>query len=102
MSDSSEEGQQHITIHSSAPPPPPSVDDSYDHTEHELKSCCCGGQTTDKRLYILVTQSVMSACVLALCLYRLSDPNMKCEGTATYMSLLTLVIGYWCKSPLDK
>lgn len=102
MSDSSMEGE-HITIHeASAPPPPPpsSVEEAIRMDEHQLNSCL--GGTTDRRLYILIVQSLISLFILVVCMWKLFDGRLTCEQSQLYLGLITLITGIWMKSPIDR
>lgn len=105
MSDSSMEGEHHITIHeiqANAPPiaPPSSIEEAIRMDEHQLNSCL--GGTTDRRLYILIVQSLISFVILIVCMYKLFDGRLSCEQSQLYLGLITLITGIWMKSPIDR
>jgi hypothetical protein len=83
------------------------VDNSEKHTTDEsirndnrLESCCFTN-STDKRLYVLIVQTIISIGLIIFCSVMLSDPEINCERGNTFVSLLSLVFGYWLKSPLS-
>ena len=68
--------------------------------DYRLESCCFNSGT-DKRLYILIVQTVISIGVIIFCSVMLSDENISCERGQTFVSLISLIIGYWIKSPVS-
>ena len=62
-------------------------------------SCCCTSRTTDRRLLTFATLFSISILVLSFSFYQLTMP-IDCSEQATYMSLITMVIGIWIKSPI--
>jgi hypothetical protein len=117
MSDSpsdSYEGERHIYIHEKEEiPPPPTApetkcsdcsdtdrkDDVPNSTEYELMFCT--GHVTDKRLWILALQSIISLAIIFLCCIKLFDDNLGCEQSNLYVGLITLITGIWMRSPID-
>jgi hypothetical protein len=69
------------------------------HNKHRLESCI--GGSTDKRLYILVVQTIISLALVIFSLVMLGDKNLDCSKDNLYSSILTLIVGYWIKSPLS-
>ena len=83
------------------------VDDTKKHTttesirdDNRLESCCFTN-STDKRLYVLIVQTIISIGIIVFCSVMLADPEINCERGNTFVSLLSLVFGYWLKSPLS-
>jgi hypothetical protein len=115
MSDSpsdSYEGEKRIYIHESEEVPPPSAPEDRKHNnsdndrkdndsnqEHELMFCT--GHVTDKRLWILALQSIISLAIIFLCCIKLFDDDLGCEQGNLYVGLITLITGIWMKSPID-
>ncbi len=118
MSDSpsdSYEGEKdtRIYIHESQIPPPPSApedrkhnnsdndreDDVHDSQEYELMFCT--GHVTDKRLWILALQSIISLAIIFLCCIKLFDDDLGCESSNLYTGLIALITGIWFRSPID-
>ncbi len=69
------------------------------HNKYRLESCI--GGSTDKRLYILVVQTIISISLVIFSLVMLSDKSLDCSKDNLYSSILTLIVGYWIKSPLS-
>ena len=69
------------------------------HNKHQLKSCL--GGTTDRRLYILIIQTIISISLIIFSLVMLSDKTLECNKDNLYSSILTLIVGYWMPSPLS-
>ncbi len=69
------------------------------HSKYRLESCI--GGSTDKRLYILVVQTIISISLVIFSLVMLSDKSLECNKDNLYSSILTLIVGYWIKSPLS-
>jgi len=69
------------------------------NNKHKLESCM--GGSTDKRLYILVVQTIISLALVIFSLIMLGDKNLDCSKDNLYSSILTLIVGYWIKSPLS-
>ncbi len=68
-------------------------------TKHKLESCL--GGSTDKRLYVLVVQSLISLGLVIFSLIMLSDKTLDCSKDNLYSNILTLIVAYWIKSPLS-
>jgi hypothetical protein len=69
------------------------------HNKHKLQSCM--GGSTDRRLYILIVQTIISFAIVIFSLVMLSDKDLDCSKDNLYSSILTLILGYWIKSPLS-
>lgn len=69
------------------------------NNKHKLESCI--GGSTDRRLYILVVQTLISLAIVIFSLIMLSDKSLDCSKDNLYSSILTLILGYWIKSPLS-
>jgi len=69
------------------------------NNKHQLKSCL--GGSTDRRLYILVIQTIISLSLVIFSLIMLSDKSLDCSKDNLYSSILTLIVGYWMPSPLS-
>ena len=69
------------------------------NNKYQLKSCL--GGSTDRRLYILVVQTIISLALVIFSLVMLGDKNLDCSKDNLYSSILTLIVGYWIKSPLS-
>ena len=65
----------------------------------QLKSCI-GGQS-DIRCIKLIVQIVLTGAVCGVSLAKLYDDDLSCEAGQTYMSLLSIMIGYWIKAVTD-
>jgi hypothetical protein len=115
MSDSpsdSYEGEKRIYIHQTEeiPPPPATAprrhnnsdnDDDGDVSNSENQLMFCTGHVTDRRLWILCLQSIISLLIISLCCFKLFDENLTCEQGNLYVGLITLITGIWMKSPID-
>ena len=66
---------------------------------HQLESCCFS-RSTDKRLYILVVQTILSFVIVIFSVLMLTDKNINCERSSLFSSLISLILGYWVPSPL--
>lgn len=60
--------------------------------ETELKSCC--GNTTDKRLIIILIQFLFSAVVIILCFVRIMQVE-DCPNQTLFISLLSSTLSFW-------
>jgi hypothetical protein len=69
------------------------------NNKHKLQSCI--GGSTDKRLYILVVQTIISIALVIFSLIMLSDKTLDCSKDNLYSNILMVIIGYWIKSPLS-
>jgi len=69
------------------------------NNKHQLKSCL--GGSTDRRLYILVVQTIISLSLVIFSLIMLSDKSLDCSKDNLYSNILMVIIGYWIKSPLS-
>ena len=58
----------------------------------------CSGCIIDKRSLGFFTTLGISLLVISFCIVKLSLA-ITCEGTNTWMALLTFVLGVWIKSP---
>lgn len=68
------------------------------NTANQLQSCC--GKSSDKRLLVFIASAVISISVVVFSctqLVLLDD----CHSQNTYISLLTLIVGVWIKSPIS-
>ena len=63
--------------------------------EIRWKSCCF---TMDRRAIMYFTTLTVSGIVMALCIVKLSE-DIPCEQQNGWISLLSLVIGIYIKSP---
>ena len=61
------------------------------------ESCC--GLIVDRRLVVYLGQLVSIAAIMAFCIYQLITID-SCPDKQGYMSLLTLLIGLLCPSPV--
>ena len=61
--------------------------------EDELQSCC--NVTSDKRLLIFIVQTVITFMILTFCLIKLSNEDLSCDVSNMYMSMLSIVLGFW-------
>lgn len=71
------------------------------NNENQLKSCCLGGGTTDKRLLTFCASFSISLLILVFSCVRLSKSGIKCNEQNQYVSLISLVVGVWIRSPLS-
>ena len=87
-----------VILHVPDAAPSSSVNDTI-HDPYRLESCCFKS-STDKRLWILVVQTLLSLIIVVFSLYMLTDKDLDCEKSSLYSSLISLVFGWWIKSPL--
>jgi hypothetical protein len=64
-------------------------------------SLCCYSKGTDARLLQFIATFIISIVLLIFSCYQLSYTS-DCEGTNLYTGLITLVVGVWLKSPMDR
>jgi hypothetical protein len=87
-----------VILHVPDAAPQSSINDTI-HEPYRLESCLCN-RSTDKRLWILVVQTLLSLIIVVFSLYMLTDKDLDCEKSSLYSSLISLVFGWWIKSPL--
>ena len=81
-----------------------SVKAPEEHKEEEKEayqwdSCCM--RKTDSRLLTFIASFFISMILLIFSCYQLTRPDMDCASENIYISLITLIIGVWVKSPLS-
>jgi len=65
---------------------------------NEWKTCC--GRTSDRRLLQFIASLSISILILIFSCYKLSQ-ELGCTTENVYVGLITLIIGFWVKSPID-
>ena len=60
---------------------------------------CCGG-STDRRVLTFVASLSLSTIIMIFSCYQLTR-GLDCSQENTYIGLITLIIGFWMKSPLS-
>ena len=66
--------------------------------ENRISTCC--GTVSDKRLLVFVSSITISSMTLAFSFYQLSK-GLDCQSENLYVGFVSLIIGYWCRSPLQ-
>jgi hypothetical protein len=74
------------------------IDIENNTTENQLQSCC--GRTSDKRLLVFIASIIISISVVGFSCVQLVLLD-DCHSQNTYISLLTLIVGVWIKSPIS-
>lgn len=67
---------------------------------YQVKSCV--GGSSDTRCLKLLVQVIITFAVIAVCLAKIYDDTLDCESSSLYVSLLSLLIGFWLKTAGDK
>ena len=63
------------------------------------KTCLCG--SSDKRLLTFVAMISISISILVFCFFMIANRSLSCPELNTYISLISLILGIWVKSPLS-
>ena len=66
---------------------------------YQWDSCCM--RKTDSRLLTFIASFFISMILLIFSCYQLTRPDIDCASENIYISLITLIIGVWVKSPLS-
>ncbi len=66
-------------------------------SSYVYESCLCNNGT-DKRLYVLSVQTIISLGLLSYSAIMLSS-NIECERSTIFSSMITLILGWWFPSP---
>ena len=59
----------------------------------------CMGSSSDKRLLTFIATLIISVSVLNFSFFMIANRSLSCPELNTYVSLISLVIGIWLKSP---
>lgn len=70
-----------------------------DDSEHRYNCCCRAVPMSDRRVLIFSASLSISLIVIVFSCYQLVN-LVDCHSQNTYISLLSLVIGIWLKSPI--
>lgn len=62
--------------------------------------CCLFGDSNPNALRFSITAS-LSCFIMLFSASMLAFTNLPCSEQNTFIGLITLVLGYWLKSPLD-
>jgi hypothetical protein len=68
------------------------------NTDNHWNTCC--GKTSDRRLLQFIASLSISLLVLIFSAYQLSQ-HLDCASEQVYIGLVTLIIGFWVKSPIS-
>lgn len=92
MTDSSDQlnNDQPVRLH--VPTPDDLNGDGIPDSE-EIRTCCSG--TSDARFARLILQMSISIGIVFMCLFKLSDDTLDCESSSLYVSLLSIVVGFY-------
>ena len=79
-------------------------DDEYKveivHGKDELQ--LCGGKSISKKVITLGTQIVLSTAILGFSLTMIAiNPTSIASGSSFYVSMTSLIVGFWLPSPID-
>lgn len=65
---------------------------------NHLRTCC--GTISDKRLLVFISSLSITLFLLSFCFFMLATRN-DCASQYTYVGLITLLLGWWMKSPIS-
>lgn len=65
----------------------------------EWKCCLCG--TSDRNCLRFSITAILSGFIMIFSAGMLAFADLPCPEQNTFVGLITLVLGYWLKSPLD-
>jgi len=85
--------QEEVKIHINNEP------EQQSEETYQWNSCCM--RKTDSRLLTFIASFFISIILLIFSCYQLTRPDIDCASENIYISLITLIIGYWMKSPLS-
>ena len=65
----------------------------HDDIEQNLECCLCPNSKTDKRLFVLLSQIIISVLIICFSFFKLSGSHD--DDTKIYITLITSIFSYW-------
>jgi hypothetical protein len=65
----------------------------HDDIEQNLECCLCPNAKTDKRLFVLLSQIIISILIICFSFFKLSGSDD--DDTKIYITLITSIFSYW-------
>jgi hypothetical protein len=80
---------------------PPILENIEEEKENKFlwRSCC--GVVSDKRILTFVASLSISLIIIMFSCFQLTN-GLNCSQENVYVGLLTLIVGFWMKSPIGE